>query len=414
MTRLLLFTNDYPYRTGDVVFVEKEIDALLRRFDDIVVFCHARDTSAGMVTLPEGVRVGGNLFEPAPEDAPRRLLEWRALGLFLSATWQELISGRLLRHPLLFVTGAKVGLTQAHRSAVRAAIREADEVIAYGYWGMGGGLGVPWLQGVSARVVRVHRYDLYEERAAGGYLPFRPFLFARADRILAISDDGARYLARRHPRTRRRIAVSRLGVFGPSSVSRPQRSGPITVVSCSAVSEIKRVDAILAAIRAFAELSRERSIRWVHFGDGPLLDSIRTAADDLPDNVEVELRGQTANAEVLEFYARERADVFVNLSSSEGVPVSIMEAIAHDIPVVATAVGGTPEIVGERLGTGALVEVDDSASRVAEAIREVIEAPAGTYRPRALWEREYDANVTGPRAADLVRTAGRGLYRGRP
>jgi len=407
MTRLLLFTNDYPYRTGDVVFVEKEIEALRSRFDDIVVFCHARDTSAGMVALPEGVRYGGNLFESAPEDAPRRLLEWRALGLFLAAAWRELLTGRLLRHPLLFAMGAKVGLTQAHRTAVRAAIREADDVIAYGFWGMGGGLGVPWLQGVSARVVRVHGYDLYEERAVSGYLPFRPFLFARADRILTISDDGAHYVARRHPRARQRVAVSRLGVFGPTDVPRAERTGPITIVSCSAVSEIKRVEAILAALATLAEMGTKRSIRWVHFGDGPLLDGIRTAAADIPDRLGVELRGQTANADVLDFYAQGSADLFVNLSTTEGVPVSIMEAIAHDIPVVATAVGGTPEIVGEHLGTGALVAVDDSAAQVAEVMRGVIEAPTGTFHPRALWEREYDANVTGPRAAALVRSAGR-------
>src|SRR5690606_9249596 len=165
---LLLFTNDYPYRTGDVVFVEKEIEALAAAFDDVHVFCHARDTSAGMVELPAGVRYGGNLFEPAPEDAPRKLLELRALRLLASATWRELCSGRLLRHPKLFLLAAKVGMTQAHRRAVRAAIAGAEDTVAYGFWAMGGGLGIPWLQGVRARVVRVHRYDLYEQRAPNG------------------------------------------------------------------------------------------------------------------------------------------------------------------------------------------------------------------------------------------------------
>ncbi|MDR2999460.1 MAG: hypothetical protein LBU78_15200, partial [Microbacterium sp.] len=134
MTRLLLFTNEYPFRTGDVVFVEKELPALREQFDEIIVFCHARDTSAGMVELPDGVRYGGNLFESAPEDAPRRLLEWGPAGLFLAAAWQELITGRLLRHAKLFVLGAKVGITQAHRTAVREAVAGADDVVAYGFW----------------------------------------------------------------------------------------------------------------------------------------------------------------------------------------------------------------------------------------------------------------------------------------
>lgn len=405
VTRLLLFTNDYPYRTGDVVFVEKEIPALLKRFDDIVVFCHARDTSAGQVDLPDGVRLGGNLFEPAPEDAPRRLVEWGAARLFLAAAWRELRAGRLLQHPVLFAMGAKVGITQAHRTAVREAVRSADDVVAYGFWGMGGGLGVPWLQGVRARVVRVHRYDLYEEEAPGGYLPFRPFLYARADRVLAISDDGADYVNRHHPGVRGRVVISRLGVFGPAHAPAHAPDDRTTIVSCSAVSEVKRVNRILDAVRR-AGAAGSAPIRWVHFGDGPLMPQLREQAADIPENVTVELRGRVDNAELLDFYARERVDLFVNLSSSEGVPVSIMEAIAQAIPVVATAVGGTPEIVGPQHGTGELVDADADADAVAATIRTVLDAPSGTYDPRALWERRYDAQITGARAAELVATAG--------
>lgn len=406
MSRLLLFTNDYPYRTGDAVFVEKEIGALLERFDDIVVFCHARDTSSGIGMLPERVRFGGNLFQPAPEDAPRQLLEWPAVRLFLRAAWQELRAGRLLRHPVLFVMGAKVGLTQAHRVAVRDAIRGADDVVAYGFWGMGGGLGVPWLTGVRSRVVRVHRYDLYEERSPEKYLPFRPFLYGRSDRILAISEDAADYVRKRHRSARGRVAVSRLGVFGPDEVPAPVRDAPVTIVSCSAVTDVKRVSCILDAAIRFIERWPDRPVRWVHFGDGPLLPALAESLENCPDGLSVELRGRVDNAEVLDFYSRDHVDVFINVSSSEGIPVSIMEAIAYDIPVVATAVGGTPEIVGESIGTGVLVAADAAAETIASALRTVIDAPTDTYRPRAVWARQYDARITGARAAELVSTAG--------
>ena len=405
MSRLLLFTNDYPYRSGDAVFVEKEIDALLERFDDIVVFCHARDTTAGMVSLPEHVRLGGNLFERAPEDAPRQLLEWAAVGLLLRAAWAELRTGRLLRHPVLFAMGAKVGLTQAHRVAVRDAIRGADDVVAYGFWGMGGGLAVPWLTGVRSRVVRVHRYDLYEERAPERYLPFRPFLYSRSDRILAISQDGAEYLRRHHRSVRGRIAISRLGVFGPDAAPAPAQSDHVTIVSCSAVSEVKRVGLILESVRRLAEVVN-RPVRWVHFGDGPLMPQLREALAERTAGLSVDLRGRVDNAQVLDFYTGHQVDAFVNLSSSEGVPVSIMEAIAHDIPVIATAVGGTPEIVGESLGSGILVDPEASADAVASALQAVLDAPSGSFRPRAVWQRDYDARVTGARAAELVSTAG--------
>jgi len=407
MTRLLLFTNEYPYRTGDVVFVSNEIEALAERFDDVVVFCHARDTSAGMVEMPSNVRLGGNLFEPAPEDAPRQLLEWGAIGLFLSATWREALSGGLFRQPRLFVLGAKVGITQAHRRAVREAIAGADDVVAYGFWGMGGGLGVPWLRGVRARTTRVHRYDLYAEQAPSSYLPFRPFLYHRADRVLAISDDAIRYLSRTQPAARRKTVLSRLGVFGPPRAPQHERGAERTIVSCSSVIDVKRVRLILDALRTLPGLDAAHPVRWEHFGDGPLMPELRAGAADLPDGLTVRLHGQVPNAELLAFYAEQRVDAFVNVSVSEGVPVSIMEATAYDIPVLATAVGGTPEIVGPTLGTGELVAADASAAQIGHALRRLLDAPEGTYRPRARWAEEFDARRTGARTAELVATAGR-------
>jgi colanic acid/amylovoran biosynthesis glycosyltransferase len=106
---------------------------------------------------------------------------------------------------------------------------------------------------------------------------------------------------------------------------------------------------------------------------------------------------------VLRFYDENRVDAFVNLSTSEGLPVSIMEAVAWDIPVVATAVGGTPELVGPELGTGELVAADAGPDAVAAVLERVLEADDGTYHPRRVWEQEFDVEKTGRRAADLVR-----------
>ncbi len=118
-----------------------------------------------------------------------------------------------------------------------------------------------------------------------------------------------------------------------------------------------------------------------------------------PDNLAVTLAGHTANTDVLRYYDTHRIDAFVNLSTTEGVPVSIMEAIARDIPIVATRVGGTPEIVGEEHGTGRLGELDATAEDVATTLAAVVDAPAGTFAPRARWEAEFDVRSTGARAA---------------
>lgn len=405
MSRLLLFTNDYPYDRGDAGFVGSEIDALAAAFDSVVVFCHERDTSVGTVPMPPNVTFGGNLFEPAPEDAPRQLLTTANVAAFATAAWRELLAGRLLSHLKLFAMGAKVGLTQANRAAVRAAIAGDADTVAYAFWGMGGGLGLAWLRGVRGRAVRLHRYDLYEYASPEGYLPFRPYLFSRADRVLAISEDARRYLAAtyRSAALDRKTVVSRLGVAGPDVVKRMPRTPDRLVVSASAVTEVKRVGLLLEALRALAAtLPAAESLRWVHFGDGPLLPELRRAASVLPACLTVELRGQTPNDELRAFYSANRVDAFVNVSSNEGVPVSIMEALAYDIPVVATAVGGTPEVVGRELGSGELVPGDATAGDIGHAIGRVLAAADDAYRPRAVWERLSDARVTSAHTVELL------------
>jgi len=184
---------------------------------------------------------------------------------------------------------------------------------------------------------------------------------------------------------------------------RPERAGDEwLIVSCSAVTTVKRVDWIFSALREIAVSGLAR-IRWVHFGSGPLLADLADRASDAPDGLVIELRGQVENTEVTRFYADNRVDVFVNASASEGVPVSIMEAIAYGIPVVATAVGGTPEIVSPALGSGELVDAETTTAEFASTIQRVATAPAGTYDPRRVWEARYDVRQTAPRAVELVR-----------
>lgn len=54
--------------------------------------------------------------------------------------------------------------------------------------------------------------------------------------------------------------------------------------------------------------------------------------------------------QVMNYYKEHHFDVFINMSTNEGVPVSIMEAASFGIPIIATNVGGTSEIVQPSVG----------------------------------------------------------------
>ena len=76
------------------------------------------------------------------------------------------------------------------------------------------------------------------------------------------------------------------------------------------------------------------------------------------------------NKAVLDFYRTHHVDLFINLSVYEGLPVSIMEAMSFGIPVLATDVGGTSEIVID--GVGELVDKNSSIEEIANKAIKII------------------------------------------
>jgi glycosyltransferase involved in cell wall biosynthesis len=124
-------------------------------------------------------------------------------------------------------------------------------------------------------------------------------------------------------------------------------------------------------MKAFAGVSDPRS-HLIFVGDGYLLPQLRETvrAKGLDDRVHF-LGERFDIADCLA-----AADIFVLTSNWEGNPLSVMEAMASGLPVIATAVGGVPELVEN---AGILVDAGDS-DRFADAMRDLLRNP----RARAL------------------------------
>ena len=136
----------------------------------------------------------------------------------------------------------------------------------------------------------------------------------------------------------------------------------IILVTCSSLIPLKRVERLPAVL---AKLERGGyKIRWICFGDGSERKKIEDSCHRLLKDTEVIFKGNVENREVLRFYKEEEVDIFINLSTTEGLPVSIMEAMSFGIPVLATDVGGTSEIVDD--GVGELVDRDSSVEKISQ------------------------------------------------
>lgn len=231
----------------------------------------------------------------------------------------------------------------------------------YFYWGVGSSLIIPFLRklGYVDIIVRFHGFDLYEERK-GDYIPFRTDLLKNVHHAIFVSEHGKTYLHNKYNKVDFKSMVLRLG-SKKNGKSKPSIDNKLRIVSCSHVIPLKRVHLIAEALRYV-----DFELEWIHFGDGELFEELKSQVASLPSNIRVELPGRMNPEKVMDYYSNNNIDLFLNVSNTEGVPVSIMEAFSAGIPVYATKVGGTPEIVNSE--NGKLFDVNISPVEFAREI----------------------------------------------
>jgi glycosyltransferase involved in cell wall biosynthesis len=154
------------------------------------------------------------------------------------------------------------------------------------------------------------------------------------------------------------------GVELPSAGAVEPRPGPYRLVT---VGRLQAPKDPLTLIRALAELGRPGEA--VIAGDGPDRPAVEREVRRLGLESAVRLAGE--RDDVAELLAE--ADLFVLSTRSEGLPLSILEAMAAGLPVVASDVGGVPELVVDR-ETGFLVPPGDPHA-LAAAIERLLDDP---------------------------------------
>ena len=199
-----------------------------------------------------------------------------------------------------------------------------------------------------------------------------PFVFRHADRLLVQSPSIAAALldvfARRPGRPRagdseRKLAAVPNGI----AVDAPAPGDGGHVLFVGRLTAAKGVRFLIDAIRECPD------VRLVVVGDGPERPHLELLASGLD---RVTFTGMATRAEVARHM--DAARLLVQPSLQEGVPNTVMEAMAKGIPVIASRVGGVPDLVrdGE---TGFLIEPGDVAA-LAARIRQVM-------GDTALWTR---------------------------
>lgn len=223
--------------------------------------------------------------------------------------------------------------------------------------------GVPWS-------FTAHRWDIAENNLLG--IKLRAAAFARVislhgrDEILKLVGESARA----------NLHVIHVGTTLPDidDTYREKRDHVFHIASIGSLLEVKGHRYLIEA----CGLLRGRGCRFVcHIiGGGPLRGDLEALVRDLDLREHVQLRGRIPHDEVIRMYKRREIDIVVHPSietssgEHEGIPVALMEAMAHRVSVISTVSGGIPELLGD--GAGVLVKPADTKA-LADAMQRVMQ-----------------------------------------
>lgn len=211
-----------------------------------------------------------------------------------------------------------------------------------------------------------HAYDIYQRPH------LVPLLVAQADRVVAIARSNRNHILALCPRADpEQIEVIHCGVdlreFNPN-VRERSSSEHVRILSVGRLTRKKGQRVLIEACRRMRDMGQSFECRIV--GDGPLKAELEQAIESMGLRHRVRLEGHLPPSTVAGLL--KSADIFVLPcqvdpgGDRDGIPVSLMEAMATELPVVTTPVSGIPELV--RHGRNGLLVPPEDPPALADAL----------------------------------------------
>ena len=196
-------------------------------------------------------------------------------------------------------------------------------------------------------ISRCHGIDVFAERNNMSFFPFRYFAIQSMNNFYFSSNSAENYVKLRYKKFINKYIVASLGTFNHNNITNYSEDNSIRIVSCSYLVAVKRLPLLIKSLSLVAHKNINTKFIWTHFGGGDLFNELYELSKSIfPSNLEFKFLGNKDNSEIYDFYRDSKVDFFITTSQSEGGrPISSMEALSFGIPIVATDVGGIPELV---------------------------------------------------------------------
>lgn len=345
MSRVILITSHFPYCGGEQ-FLETEI----KYYQEIELTILPKSKSDVIRITPNNITINDYLIGSSSKKSK---VVYLFKSLKNSLFYKELFSEKFLNFRKLKIFLDAMATYEMYYElfdSYLTQLENVETVTMYTYWN---DVTTYALQSLKNKynyrlVSRIHGGDLYQERKTSGYMPLKKHFPKNLDTLYTITQSANRYLTDVYGFDEDILKLSRLGVDERGIITQCSVEKSLHIVSCSFLSEVKQVHKIIQSLKIVSKQMTAVQLVWTHIGDGVLYKHLSSLAkSELMglSNIEYHFVGNYTNEQVYEFYRKHQVDVFLNVSLSEGVPVSIMEAMSCHIPIIAPDVGGISDMI---------------------------------------------------------------------
>ncbi len=408
---LILFTLHYPYHYMDS-FIDPEIEKLSKEFEHIYIFSHntkseiLRDIPLNCTAQRLDKSIG--ITEKLKLGALFLSSIWRSEKKVIKNTYRLPISVSIVKTAFSYYASA-LKIKTLIEQLIKEKGLSKGQIYVYSFFLTEATLAASLCKDkYDLKIVtRLHGYDLYFERENNNYLPFRPYLVSQLNQLFFISQNGLNYFKEKLQLSKK-VAENKLSLnyLGTTQFKLPNKNkldlypAHLVIVSNSWVLPLKRLHLLANALRLIPESNK---IAWIHFGDAigiekEYCDSFFQNVEELKtsfNNIQFVLKGATDRDDILDFYHQNRIDALVNVSATEGVPISMMEAFSAGFTVIGTNVGGVSEIIEDGVN-GYLLQANPTAQEVVDKLlllmnQTVAEKLSFEEAAYATWQKKFDA-----------------------
>jgi glycosyltransferase involved in cell wall biosynthesis len=388
---LILLTSSFPYGNGEP-YLHTEMKFLINSFDEIYIVPTNKEGELSM-SLPSHVHIV-HIVESSVN------IKLKDKYFLFSTILSELLHWVRLpnkAHQLKYYSAylkhkQKIAVMLAQEINMEALVRE-NKVYVYSYWynelAIIAGFFKHQYPNIKT-ISRAHGFDVFEEQNKYGYIPFKKFKIKYLDAIYSVSQKGKQHLQAQFNDNEIKMHCSYLGTISAAPQLSSSKNNRFSIATCSFIHSIKRLNLLMDVLTHCTS-----NIIWHVIGNGPNLEQLKKKSETLPKHIQVVFHGYLTQQELYHFYQHNFINLFCSVSTSEGLPVSMMEAISFGIPLMSTDVGGCHEICNEQ--TGFLIPKDFDFKKVASQIEAFRNSSKNTidFRHEVLqfWEQNFNATV---------------------